>query len=81
MRARPDRARTEESSMPTTGNDTAAIAEPRRRRDPVERDVEDDPAVQRWHVAKRIVWMIVLAEAFLIYYLLDKLQEALTILK
>lgn len=46
-----------------------------------QRRVEDDPAVQRWHVAKRITWMLVLAEAFLIYYLLDKLQEALSILK
>jgi hypothetical protein len=62
-------------------SDTTAIAEPRGRRDLPERRVEDDPAVQRWHVAKRIVWMIALAEAFLIYYLLDKLQEALTILK
>jgi len=67
--------------MSMTGSETTAIAEPRRRGDPVERRVEDDPAVQRWHVAKRIVWMIVLAEAFLIYYLLDKLQEALSILK
>ena len=47
----------------------------------MERRVEDDPAVRRWHVAKRIVWMLALAEAFLIYYLLDKLQEALSILK
>jgi hypothetical protein len=67
--------------MSMIGGETTAIAEPRRRRDPVERRVEDDPAVQRWHVAKRIVWMIVVAEAFLIYYLLDKLQEALSILK
>jgi hypothetical protein len=44
------------------------------------RRVEDDPVVQRWHVAKRIVWMITLAGAFLIYYLLDKMHEALSIL-
>jgi hypothetical protein len=67
--------------MSMIGSDTTAIAEPRQRREPVERRVEDDPAVRRWHVAKRIVWMIALAEAFLIYYLLDKLQEALSILK
>ena len=61
-----------------TKSEAAAIGQPRRSD---ERRVEDDPAVQRWHVAKRIVWMLVLAEAFLIYYLLDKLQEALSILK
>jgi hypothetical protein len=44
------------------------------------RRVEDDPVVRRWHVAKRIVWMIALAAAFLFYYLIDKLREALTIL-
>ena len=63
------------------GSDTTTIAVARRRRDPVERSVEDDPAVQRWHVAKRIVWMISLASAFLIYYLLDKLHEALSMLR
>jgi hypothetical protein len=44
------------------------------------RRVEDDPAVQRWHVAKRIVWMISLAGAFLFYYLMDKMHEAISIL-
>ena len=43
--------------------------------------VEDDPVVQNWHVAKRIVWMISLAGAFLFYYLIDKLHEALSILR
>ena len=65
-----------------TGIEATAIdAARRQRQDTVERRVEDDPAVQRWHVAKRIVWMITLAEAFLIYYLLDKVQEALSILR
>jgi hypothetical protein len=68
--------------LPMTGSEATAIDESRRRRrDTAERRVEDDPAVQRWHVAKRIVWMVALAEAFLIYYLLDKLQEALSILR
>lgn len=44
------------------------------------RRVEDDPVVQRWHVAKRIVWMASLAGAFLFYYLMDKMHEALSIL-
>jgi len=65
-----------------TGIEATAIdAARRQRQDTAERRVEDDPAVQRWHVAKRIVWMITLAEAFLIYYLLDKVQEALSILR
>lgn len=45
------------------------------------RRVEDDPVVKRLHVAKRIVWMISLAGAFLFYYLIDKMQEALSILR
>lgn len=44
------------------------------------RRVEDDPVVRRLHMAKRIVWMISLAGAFLFYYLIDKMQEALSIL-
>jgi hypothetical protein len=41
---------------------------------------EDDISLQRWQVAKRITWMLLLAESFLIYYLLDKLLEALALL-
>jgi hypothetical protein len=63
------------------GSETTAIEEPRRRRDMVKRRVEDDRAVQWWHVAKRIVWMISLAGAFLFYYMIDKMQEALSILR
>ena len=44
------------------------------------RQVDDDPVVQRWHVAKRITWMVLLAGAFLFYYLIEKLHEALAIL-
>jgi hypothetical protein len=45
------------------------------------RRVEDDPVVKNWRAAKRIVWMLSLAGAFLFYYLIDKLQEALAILR
>jgi hypothetical protein len=41
---------------------------------------EDDISFQWWQVAKRITWMLLLAESFLIYYLLDKLLEALALL-
>lgn len=44
------------------------------------RKVEDDPRLQKLRVAKRIAWMVILAISFLFYYLLDKLQEALSIL-
>jgi hypothetical protein len=52
----------------------------RRSRELAARRVEDDPVLQKWHVAKRIVWMTLLACAFLIYYLIEKLIEALSIL-
>lgn len=40
-----------------------------------------DP-VPRWGlIAKRITWMVLIAASFLIFYLLDKLQEALSMLK
>lgn len=42
--------------------------------------VEDDPATRAWHLAKRVVWMFLLAAAFLFYYLLDKMSEALSLL-
>jgi hypothetical protein len=63
-------------------NGSEPIEEPRgRRQDTAARRVEDEPAVRRWHMAKRIVWMLSLAGAFLFYYLIDKLQEALSILR
>jgi hypothetical protein len=43
--------------------------------------VEDNPAVQRMRVAKRITWMLLLAASFLAFYLMDKLSEALNLLK
>lgn len=41
----------------------------------------DDRALRWGKVAKRITWMILIAAAFLAYYLLDKLQQALSLLK
>jgi hypothetical protein len=52
-----------------------------RSRDAAAWRVEDDPVARRWHVAKRIVWMLTLAGAFLFYYLTDKLHEALSLLR
>lgn len=45
------------------------------------RRVENDPAVRRLHVAKRITWMFLIAGSFLFYHLLDKMHEALSILR
>jgi hypothetical protein len=42
---------------------------------------EDNPTVQRMHVAKRITWALLLAASFLAFYLMDKLSEALDLLK
>lgn len=44
------------------------------------RNVEDDPRLRKLQVAKRIAWFVMLAVSFLFYYLLDKLQEALSLL-
>jgi hypothetical protein len=36
----------------------------------------------RWgQIAKRITWMILIAASFLFFYLIDKLQEALSLLR
>ena len=41
-----------------------------------------DDRAQRWgKIAKRITWMVLAACAFLAYYLLDKLEDALSLLK
>jgi hypothetical protein len=45
------------------------------------RRVEDDPLTQKLHVAKRIVWMFLLSGSFLFYYLLDKMSEAIAMLR
>jgi hypothetical protein len=45
------------------------------------RKPEDDPRVRRLQIAKRITWMVLLAAAFLAFYLMDKLSDALNLLK
>ena len=68
--------------IPVTTTDFNSIEDLRKYcQDLAARSVEDEPVVQKWHVAKRIVWMISLAGAFLFYYLIDKLHEALSILR
>ena len=42
--------------------------------------LEDDPRYQAWCTVKRIVWMLLLAGAFLFFYLISKMHEALTLL-
>ena len=42
---------------------------------------DDDLVLRKWQVAKRITWLILLAGAFLVFYLMDKLNEALSILR
>ncbi len=42
--------------------------------------VGDDPAYRKWCVAKRVIWMGLLAGSFLFFYLISKMHEALTIL-
>jgi hypothetical protein len=67
--------------MPISDTNSSPVEALRRyNRDLAERRVEDDPVVRGLQVAKRIVWMITLAGAFLFYYLIDKMQEALSIL-
>ena len=45
------------------------------------RKPEDDPRVKRLQAAKRITWVLLLAASFLAFYLMDKLSEALNLLK
>lgn len=42
--------------------------------------LDEDPIHQRWCAARRVTWMILLAGAFLFFYLMHKMHEALTIL-
>jgi hypothetical protein len=45
------------------------------------RKVEDNPVVRKLQIAKRITWVCLIATAFLFYYLMDKMQEALSLLR
>ena len=51
------------------------------RQDLAGKTAADDPVLRKWRVAKRVTWSILLAGAFLMFYLMDKLNEALSILK
>lgn len=44
------------------------------------RKVEDDPVVQRLHSVKQITWLFMMTCAFLFYYLIDRMHEALSML-
>ena len=45
------------------------------------RTAEDDAAARKWRVAKRIAWMVLLTGSLLFFYLIDKLGEALSMLR
>jgi hypothetical protein len=42
---------------------------------------EDRPLARWGPIVKRITWMILIAASFLFYYLIDKMQEAVSLLK
>jgi len=44
------------------------------------RRVEDDPVVRNWILAKQTTWLSMLTGAYLCFYLMDSLHEALSIL-
>ncbi len=44
------------------------------------RRVDDDPIVRKLHTAKQATWLFLLTCAFLFYYLIDKMQEAILML-
>lgn len=44
------------------------------------RRVEDDPRLKALHAAKRVIWMLLVTCAFLFFYLLDRMVEALSLL-
>lgn len=45
---------------------------------PARRDVQLNPVVRGWETAKRITMAILLAGAFMFYYVLDKLNQGLS---
>jgi hypothetical protein len=46
-----------------------------------DRRARDDRVERRAQVVKRITWMVLLAAALLAYHLLDKMSEAVSLLK
>lgn len=65
-----------------TGIELRSLADLKRyTKELASKQVEQNAVLQKLHVAQRITWMILLAGALLFYYLVDKLLEALSILK
>lgn len=59
-----------------------SIADARRHSQELAAQRAGDDRALRWgKTAKRITWMVLVAGAFLAYYLLDKLAEALSLLQ
>ena len=59
-----------------------SLDDARRYKQELEARHAEDELPPRWaQIAKRITLMLLLAGAFLIYYLLDKMQEAVSLLK
>ncbi len=52
----------------------------RYSREPVALRPEDERTIKNLHLVKRIVYELLLAESFLLFYLIDKLNEALSLL-
>ena len=44
-----------------------------------ERRVEDDPRVKTWRFVKQVIYLFALVGVFLLYYLIDKMNEALSL--
>ena len=63
-------------------NQLRSLADQHRyRQDLASKTAADDPVSRKWQVAMRVTWSILLAGAFLVFYLTDRLNEALSILK
>ena len=63
-------------------NQLKSLADQHRyRQDLAGKKAKDDPVLRKWRVAKRATWSILLDGAFLVFYLMDKLNEALSILR
>lgn len=59
-----------------------SIADVRRHGQALTAQRAGDDRAPRWgKVAKRITWMVLVAGAFLAFYLLDKLEQALSLLR
>ena len=63
-----------------TGDSKPGELHPHGQVEEVQR-ARDEVVLRRWQTAKRITWLVLVAAAFLIYYLFDKLAEALSLLK